>query len=344
MIHQLSVDDFLLQSKGHLVLDVRSEGEFNYGHILNAISLPLFNDEERKIVGTSYKQQGKNEAILLGLDIVGKKMSEFVRFVQPLLKDNKVFVHCWRGGMRSGSMAWLLNLFGYEVYVLKGGYKAYRQHVLDALAKKFNYIVIGGRTGSGKTKVLAELKALGEQVVDLEALANHKGSAFGALGQQKQPSTEHFENLLAEELKQFDASRRVWLEDESKTIGKVFLDLNFWNHLRLSPLFAIELPVVIRVEKLIAEYGDFSGQELKASFDNIERRLGNEQWKNAIAALEDNDLKRATEIALRYYDKAYDKGIAMKETKEVSRFNFEQHDYKTIAATLIEEASKKYGN
>ncbi|HLP20193.1 MAG TPA: tRNA 2-selenouridine(34) synthase MnmH [Chitinophagales bacterium] len=344
MIHQLSIDDFLLQSKGHLVLDVRSEGEFNYGHILNATSLPLFNNEERKIVGTSYKQQGKNEAILLGLDIVGKKMSEFVRFVQPLLKDNKVFVHCWRGGMRSGSMAWLLNLFGYEVYVLKGGYKAYRHHVLEALAKNFNYIVIGGRTGSGKTKVLAELRQMGEQVVDLEDLANHKGSAFGALGQQKQPSTEHFENLLAEELKRFDVDKRVWLEDESKTIGKVFLDLNFWNHLRLSPLFAIELPVAIRVEKLIEEYGHFSGEELKASFANIERRLGNEQWKNAIAAIEEKDLKKATEIALRYYDKAYDKGIAMKETKEVYRFSFEQQNFKTIAATLIEEAGKKYGN
>lgn len=344
MIHQLAIEEFLRQSKDHLTLDVRSEGEFNYGHILHATNLPLFNNEERKVVGTSYKQHGKNEAVLLGLDIVGQKMSGFVRYVQPLVKENKVFVHCWRGGMRSGSMAWLLNLFGYDVYVLKGGYKAYRHYVLDGLAKKYKYVVIGGRTGSGKTKVLAKLKQLGEQVVDLEKLANHKGSAFGALGQQKQPSTEHFENLLAEELRQYDASRRVWLEDESKTIGKVFLDLNFWNYLRLSPLFVIELPVPVRVESLAMEYGGFSAEELKGSFDNIVRRLGNEQWKNATAAIDEGNIKQAVEIALRYYDKAYDKGIAMKETKEVYRFAFEQNDIAAIAECLIQEANTKYGN
>ena len=112
MITQLNITEFLNQSAGHLTLDVRSEGEYDYGHIIHATSLPLFNNEERKIIGTAYKQQGQNEAILLGLDYVGKKMSEFVRFVQPQISNNKVFVHCWRGGMRSGSMAWLFNQFG----------------------------------------------------------------------------------------------------------------------------------------------------------------------------------------------------------------------------------------
>ncbi len=344
MIHQLSIEDFLIQSNEHLTLDVRSEGEFNYGHIPHATNLPLFNNEERKIVGTTYKQNSRNEAILIGLDIVGKKMGDFVRFVQPVIKENKVFVHCWRGGMRSGSMAWLLNLFGYEVFVLKGGYKSYRHQVLDVIGKKFRFIVIGGRTGSGKTAVLNELKIQGEQVIDLEGIANHKGSAFGALGQPPQPSTEHFENLLAEELKIFDVKRRVWLEDESKTIGRVFLDLNFWNNLRLSPLFVIDLPLEIRLNKLAEEYGRFSHEELKTAFGNIVRRLGNEQCKNAITALEEKNTKLAAEIALYYYDKAYDKGITMKETKEVFRFAFEEEDVKSIASTLIEAANKKYGN
>lgn len=344
MIQQLSIEDFLVQSKEHLTLDVRSEGEFNYGRIPHATNLPLFNNEERKLVGTAYKRQGKNEAVLLGLDIVGKKMADFIRFVQPLIKDNKVFVHCLRGGMRSGSMAWLLNLFGYEVFVLKGGYKSYRHHVLALLTKKFHYIVLGGKTGSGKTIALNELKNLGEQTIDLEALANHKGSAFGALGQLQQPSTEHFENLMAEELKTFDSNKRVWLEDESRTIGKVFLDMNFWNHLRLSPLFIIELPLQARLKKLVEEYGNFSVEELKTSFGNIVRRLGNEQWKNAIAALEEKNIDLAAKIALHYYDKAYDKGIAMKETKEIFRFAFEENNAHAIANTLIAEANKKYGN
>lgn len=344
MITPLSIEDFLSQSKQHLTLDVRSEGEFNYGHIPHATNLPLFNNEERKIIGTTYKQQSRNEAILVGLDIVGKKMGDFVRFVQPLIKENKVFVHCWRGGMRSGSMAWLLNLFGYEVFVLKGGYKSYRHHVLNELAKEFRFIVIGGRTGSGKTNLLSALKAIGEQVVDLEKLANHKGSAFGALGQQPQPSTEHFENFLAEELKLLNPEKRIWLEDESKLIGKVHLDLNFWNTLRTSPLFVIVLPLEVRVKNLLKDYGNFSTEDLKKSFSNIVNRLGNEQWKNAVAALEENNFERAAKIALHYYDKAYDRGITLKETKEIFRFAFEENNYTAIAKTLINEADKKYGN
>ncbi len=325
-------------------MDVRSEAEYNHGHIPHATSLPLFNNDERKIIGTLYKQQGKNEAVLEGLDIVGKKMSGFVRFVQPLVKDNKVFVHCWRGGMRSGSMAWLLNLFGYEVSVLTGGYKAYRRQTLDTLQRKFRYLILGGRTGSGKTALLHALKQNGEQVIDLEGLANHKGSAFGALGQAAQPSTEQFENMVAEELKKFDPQRIVWLEDESRTIGKVFLDVNFWNHLRCSPLFVVDLPVEVRSKKLLKEYGCYSNDELKNSFGNITRRLGNEQWKNAIAAIEENDLEAAAKIALQYYDKAYDKGIAMKETKEIYRFSFLEDDKSAIAQTLLKAANEKYGN
>ena len=341
MITQLNIHEFLTQSQGHLTLDVRSEGEYNYGHILHATNLPLFNNEERKVIGTSYKQQGKNEAILLGLDVVGKKMSEFVRFVQPKISDNKVFVHCWRGGMRSGSMAWLLNLFGYEVYVLKGGYKAYRQHVLHLIASKFKLIVIGGTTGSGKTDVLQKLKEKEEQTIDLEALANHKGSAFGALGLPPQPSTEHFENMLAEEIKHFDLNRRVWIEDESKTVGRVFLDLNLWNNMRTSPVFVIELPLEVRLQRLVRDYGEQPPDGLEQAITNIERRLGNEQWKAAIQAVRDKDFAGAAKITLYYYDKAYDKGLSMKETKEIFRYSFETDDMQVMAQTLIEAANKK---
>lgn len=344
MITQLNIENFLSQSKEHLTIDVRSEGEFAYGRIPHATNLPLFNNDERKIVGTTYKQQGREEAILVGLDMVGKKMGDYVRFVKPLIKDNKIFVHCWRGGMRSGSMAWLFNQFGYEVFVLKGGYKSYRHYVLGLLAKKYNYIVIGGRTGSGKTLVLNELKNMGEQVIDLEAMAHHKGSAFGSLGQQPQPSTEHFENLVAEALKLFDVNKRVWIEDESRTIGKVFLDINFWHHKTQAPLFVIDLPLEIRLKKSAEEYGTFSKEDLKNSFDKIVRRLGNEQWKNAMAALDENNIAAATQIAMHYYDKLYDKGIAMKETKDISRFAFDNDDMKKVAITLINEANKKDGN
>ncbi len=341
MIHQLDIEDFLQQSEGHLTIDVRSEGEYDYGHILYAENLPLFNNEERKVVGTIYKQQGKNEAILAGLDFVGKKMSDFIRFAQPKIKDNKVFVHCWRGGMRSGSMAWLFNNFGYDVGVLKGGYKAYRHYVLDKIGSKYKLIVIGGRTGSGKTEILHQLKGLGEQVIDLEALANHKGSAFGSLGQPAQPSTEHFENLLAESIKKFDTNKRVWLEDESKTIGRVFLDLNLWRNMCSSPIFVVELPVEIRLKRLVADYGENHMEGLEQSITNIRKRMGNEQWKNAIDALHEKDFTKVAWLTLQYYDKAYDKGLLLKETKEIFRYSFDEDDMEVIAQTFIEDATKK---
>ncbi|HWB63344.1 MAG TPA: tRNA 2-selenouridine(34) synthase MnmH, partial [Chitinophagales bacterium] len=256
MANQLNIQDFLKQSSGELTIDVRSEGEFAYGHILHAVNLPLFNNEERKTVGTLYKQKGRNEAVHAGLDIVGKKMSGFVRFVEENAKSNKVFVHCWRGGMRSSSMAWLIGQFGYQVYTLGGGYKSYRHYVLDILDRQYPFIIVGGHTGSGKTEVLHRLKDLGEQVIDLEKLANHKGSAFGALGQPAQPSTEHFENLLANELLNFEPGKPVWLEDESKTIGRVFLDLNLWNHMCRAPLFVVQVPLEVRLKRLVAEYGE----------------------------------------------------------------------------------------
>ena len=341
MITQLNIQEFLAQSTGHLTIDVRSEGEFDHGHILHATNLPLFNNEERKIIGTAYKQQGKNDAILLGLDYVGKKMSEFVRFVQPKIIGNKVFVHCWRGGMRSGSMAWLLNLFGYEVFVLKGGYKAYRHYVLQLIGSKFKLIVIGGKTGSGKTDVLQALKVLGEQVIDLEALANHKGSAFGALGLPPQPSTEHFENLLAEEIKHFDIHKRVWIEDESKSVGRVFLDLNLWKNMCVSPVFVIELPQQVRLQRLVRDYGEQQMEGLEMAITNIKRRLGNEQWKNAIDALHAKDFAEAARITLYYYDKAYEKGLAMKETKEIFRYPFDTEEMELVAKTLMDAADSK---
>ncbi|MDB5281217.1 MAG: tRNA 2-selenouridine synthase [Bacteroidota bacterium] len=340
MINQLEIEEFLKQSNDHLTIDVRSEGEFAYGHIPHATNLPLFNNEERKIVGTIYKQKGQNEAILEGLDIVGKKMADFVRFVQPKIKDNKVFVHCWRGGMRSGSMAWLFNNFGYEVGVLKGGYKSYRHNVLDWVGKDYKFIVVGGRTGSGKTEVLLKLRELSEQVIDLEGLANHKGSAFGALGQPAQPSTEHFENMMAGELKKFDLKKRVWLEDESKTIGRVFLDLHLWTHMLQAPLFVVDLPLDIRLKRLVNDYGENHMEGLEQSITNIQKRLGNQQMKLAIDALRAKDFAGAAQITLQYYDKAYDKSIAIKEGRQIIRLSFDEDNIEQIAKVLIEQAKR----
>lgn len=343
MITALDIATFLSQSREHLTLDVRSEGEYNYGHIPHAISLPLFTNEERKAVGTTYKQYSRNEAILLGLDIVGKKMGDFVRFVQPLVKENKIFIHCWRGGMRSSSMAWLFDLFGYEVYLLKGGYKNYRHLVTETLASPYPYIVIGGKTGSGKTEVLHQLREAGEQIIDLEGLANHKGSAFGMLGQPPQPSTEHFENLLHLELSRFDLTKRIWVEDESKKIGTVVLDNQFWHYIKHSRLMVLELPAPLRVKRLVTDYAENQSEGLKQSLTNIKKKLGGLEWKRAMDALEQKDFETTAGIALQYYDKTYEHCMTQKETKEIYRFVFEEDDMQSITFTLIKEANKQDG-
>ncbi|MFN8287322.1 MAG: tRNA 2-selenouridine(34) synthase MnmH [Chitinophagales bacterium] len=341
MITALDAETFFRESRSYATLDVRSEGEYKYGHIPHALNLPLFNNEERAKVGTLYKQQGSKEAILLGLDLVGPKMSGFIRFVADKVKDNKLFVHCWRGGMRSGSMAWLFNQFGYDVYTLKGGYKAYRHMVLNTISAPCKYIVIGGKTGSGKTEVLQQLKQLGEQVIDLEALANHKGSAFGMLGQPAQPSTEHFENLLYEELIQLDRNRRIWIEDESKKIGTVVLDNNLWQQKNRAALMVLEIPLQARIDRLVNDYSANHHQGLEQSITNIKKRLGNLQWKMAIDALHAKDYKQVAEIALYYYDKTYEYGLTQKKEGAIYRMPFDENSSTTdIAEALLAQASK----
>ncbi|MBK8659324.1 MAG: tRNA 2-selenouridine(34) synthase MnmH [Bacteroidetes bacterium] len=340
MIKPLAIEEFLTQSQGHLVLDVRSEGEYEQGHIPHALNLPLFTNEERKQVGTTYKQKSKNEAILQGLDMVGKKMGDFVRFAQPLIQDNKIFIHCWRGGMRSGSMAWLFNLFGYEVYTLQGGYKIYRHYVLGVLAAPRPYIVIGGKTGSGKTRVLQALKDKGEQVIDLEQLAHHKGSAFGMLGQPKQPTSEQFENLLALQLSAMDASRAIWLEDESMRIGTVVLQQGFWKQMRSAPLLVLEVPAAERIQQLVQDYAGHSIEGLENSLLHIQKRLGHEQWKTAVEKLHEKDFAEVARIALHYYDKTYSYGLTVKEAEDVVVLPFAAIDPEEISTALLAQKTQ----
>ena len=328
--------EFLTLSKGHLTIDVRSPREFNKGHIPHAINLPLFNDEERAKIGTIYVQTGRNEAIEAGLEIVGPKMADFVRFVKPLAKENKIFVHCWRGGMRSGSMAWLFDTMGYEVYTLKSGYKAYRNLVIEALGTQGKYIIIGGRTGSGKTELLHQLRARGEQILDLEGLAHHKGSSFGALGELPQPSSEQFENDLHLEMSKLDLSRTIWLEDESKNIGKCSITNDLWANMVKSPLIVIDIPLEVRVKRLVKDYGEMPAEGLEDAIRRIERRLGNEAMKDALRNLEERNFAEVARISLRYYDKAYDHSLAIKETKDITFLSFETDDMKIIAKRLMD--------
>ncbi len=305
MLHTLSIEEFI-QKVAHLpVLDVRAPKEYAVGHIPQAHSFPIFDDAQRAIIGTAYKKQGHDPAVLMGLDLFGPKMSAFVKKAGKLAKDKELLVHCWRGGMRSGAMAWLLSFSGYNVHLLEGGYKKYRHLMQEQFQKQRPFLMIGGLTGSGKTDLLPHLQQLGQQIVDLEGIANHKGSAFGSIGMPEQPSTEHFENLLGMELLRLSDEQPVWLEDESITIGRVVLPKPFYDRMQESPLIMLEVPKQLRVQKLAEEYCQTDKELLETSILKIKKRLGGLATQEALDAIATGDMEKMVAIALTYYDKTY---------------------------------------
>lgn len=305
MINKLPPYDFLKLAERLPVVDVRSPKEFLQGHVPGAHNLPLFSDDERAQVGTAYTRNGNQQAILKGLEVIGPKLREFVIGARRIAPGGEILVHCWRGGMRSEAMAWLFNFSGMEARVLEGGYRAYRRHIRNELAKGPSIRIIGGMTGSGKTEILHHLAEAGEQVVDLENLAHHKGSAFGALGEEDQPTTEQFENCLAKVWMNFDPGKTVWIEDESLNVGKVVIPAVFFQRMRNSPLYFIELSFEKRVDRLVLEYGDFDRAILGEIILKIGRRMGGDAAKTATDSLIKGDVRNSIGIVLKYYDKTY---------------------------------------
>lgn len=307
----IEMSQWLKHQANSLLLDVRTPSEFTQGHIPRAVNLPLFSDEERAIIGTLYVQQGRQQAVDEGIRILGPRLWDYVSKARNMASGRPVSVYCWRGGMRSGFAAWLLELGGMKVSRLQGGYKAFRRYGESLVSEtSWSLIVLGGATGSGKTPILHELKLLGEQVLDLEALAHHKGSVFGAIGQPAQPTTEQFINELYHELTTLDPTRRIWLESESKLIGRVFIPDGLWEVICHAPMVRLDIPLEVRAEHIVAEYGTAPIPELMAPFERIAKRLGGEQKQRAQEALLSGDLRTAVRIALGYYDKAYNRSLA----------------------------------
>jgi tRNA 2-selenouridine synthase len=328
-VKRIDIDTFFELSKTIPVIDVRSPGEYHHAHIPGAYSLPLFTDEERKVVGTTYKQQSREAAIKVGLDFFGVKMRKMVEEAEEIIErwtmadgrntnssrstnneqrpTKQLIVHCWRGGMRSAGVAWLLDLYGFEVYTLVGGYKVFRRQVINTFNQHFHFRILGGYTGSGKTYVLKTLEKMGEKVIDLEGLANHKGSAFGAIGMPVQPSQEMFENLLGKKLyekvgrwsmadgrnepvnEQRSTNNVVWLEDESQRLGLVNIPQPLWNTMRQSTIFFVDIPFEERLKHIVTEYGKLDKERMVNAIIRIKKRLGGLETKMAINfLLEDN--------------------------------------------------------
>ena len=336
MYTTVDASEFWRRSEDYVVLDVRSPGEFQHAHIPGAVNLPLFDDSQRAEVGTIYKNSGREAAVLQGLKFAGQRMADLVAQAQAASKGTgPVLIHCWRGGMRSQSVGWLLKTAGMEPIVLRGGYKAFRRYARGLFDHRWKLQVLSGLTGSGKTRVLHLLAEAGEQVLDLEGLANHRGSAFGGIGQANQPSTEQFENELFARLDALDAERSCWVEDEGNRIGTVVVPNAFHKQLRHSPAVFLDSSLFQRVKNLLVDYGDLPTNELEQSIDKIRKRLGPQHADEAIAFLQAGNIVRAIQIVLSYYDKTYLKAAKAMPRMEMPSISIDDlSDAEIVAKTL----------
>ncbi len=333
------------ESKG-LLIDVRSPGEYYKGHMPNSINIPLFNNEERSIVGISYKQNGKREAIIKGLEIVENKLdnliSEFISAEKIYIKNkklnssiNRFKIYCARGGMRSKSIFWLLSKLNYSVMILNGGYKNYRRSVLNKFNESIKIIIIGGKTGTGKTKLLNNLRNKNYQIIDLEFLANHRGSTFGSLGMKEQPSNEHFENLIAENLYNFDKNKEIYIEAESANIGKCRVPYELFKQMKESPRIEIIRSETDRINELVSTYSIYSKIELINSIKRITKRLGHERTKLAIKSVESANWVDVCKAVLEYYDKCYE--YELKEKNNIKILDLSDVNENQIISLMIKK-------
>lgn len=340
MVKQLPLSEFLEKAKTTVVVDVRTPLEFQQGHMPGALNIPIFTNEERVIVGTTYKQQGRQPAILLGFELTGPKWAEFIKEAERIAPDKKIMVHCWRGGMRSGALAWAFDLYGFEVSTLKGGYKTFRRSGIDSFSNTYPFTILSGSTGCAKTKTLQEMKALGEQVIDLEDLAQHQGSSFGSMGKMIQPSQEQFENLLGLELQRMDLSKPIWLEDESVTIGKRVIPKPIWEQMRKAPIIKMEIPKEERIDFLNEDYGTLDKVFLKESVLRIAKRLGPLETKLTLQAIDEGKMKDFINQVLVYYDKTYQKGLNNRAILNLQTIDLEKIDPKENAKAILKFINK----
>ncbi|HEX5168208.1 MAG TPA: tRNA 2-selenouridine(34) synthase MnmH [Cyclobacteriaceae bacterium] len=328
-----AVDIFLTNSSSIPLLDVRSPGEYKVGHIPSASSFPLFTDEERAVIGTLYKTEGRNSAIKKGLEIVGPTMTAFIEgaesFGSPVLA-----LYCWRGGMRSESMAWLMERYGFQAIVLEGGYKAYRNHLLSYFNQCLPLKVITGYTGSKKTSFLHILRERGEQIIDLEGLAQHQGSSFGNKKSHHQPSTEHFQNLLFAEFSRLDLNKPIWIEDECMRIGQVNLPENLFHQMSKSPHIFLDVAAEQRIDFLLEDYGSLTREELVDATEGIRRKLGPDKAERAIQYLHSGELRKAAEIILTYYDVRYRASIEKKKHLVQEYYKISLEELPALASKL----------
>lgn len=340
----ISLDDLWILRDQFPIIDARSEGEFELGHLPNSQNIPILNNVERIIVGTIYKEKGGEKATIKGFELVGPRFHLIQKEAIEKYTNRKVIIYCWRGGMRSQILSWLLSMIGFEVYRLQGGYKTYRTFTYQLLRKDWKLLILGGKTGTGKTKILKELQSNGEQVIDIEGLANHKGSSFGGIGQPPQPSVEQFENLFAEQLLSLNPEVPIWVENESRKIGRLILAEKFYEQMTQSPLIDIQKSENERIDHITMEYAHLPAEELIAAVNRISKRLGGLRTQLAIESIKAQNHSAWISNLLIYYDKTYTFDLEKHCLNERISLDLCGIDFKNSIPILIKIKTKIYGN
>ena len=318
MLETISAADALAQLSGFgTLIDARSQSEFALDRLPGAVNWPTLTDAERIVIGTEYVQGSAFAAKKRGAAMVARNIATHIeREVLDKPRDWRPLVYCWRGGSRSNSLATVLDQIGFRVHRLEGGYQAIRRAVIAALVElpgRFRYRVICGSTGSGKSRLLQVLRARGEQVLDLEALANHRGSVLGLVPGSAQPGQKQFDSRVWDALRHFDATRLVYIESESKKVGDLRVPAVLIEHMRASPCLRLELSLGARVGLLLEDYGHFvtDTQAFCERLDALRSTRGNDvvdAWKRAAQAGHTPEVVR--DLLVQHYDPVYAQSIA----------------------------------
>ena len=289
------------------IIDVRSPSEYYQGHWPGAVNIPLFSDSERETIGKSYKKESRLKAILQGLKVTIPNAKNLLEIILQITtkkegKNKSLRIYCWRGGMRSSAFAWLARTIGIRTYLLKGGYKNYRKWVLNQFEADLPIRLLGGKTGTRKTDLLNYINEENIHVIDLEGIANHRGSSFGSLGMKEQPSTQQFENILAESLDSFqkNSAIEIWLEAESSNLGKCRIPNSLYTKMKKAPIIEIIKDKDERVKNLVHVYSQNSQTELNNAVNRISKRLGPQRTKEALTAIKRKEWSKACESMLDY--------------------------------------------
>ena len=327
------------------IIDVRSQSEYDEDHIPGAINLPVLNDRERRKIGTIYKKKSPFEAKVLGSSFISKNISEYL--VKNLKNKNgawRPLVYCWRGGQRSKALYLIMKEIGWRVSQLEGGYKYYRKDVtkkLQNLSPKLKIVLISGKTGTGKTKLLNEIKTNNGQILDLEGIACHKGSLLGKDLKNNQPSQKFFESLLYDALKNINLKKNIYLEAESSKIGNLHIPQPLWKKMLISKKINIETTLESRIKFLLNDYkyAQLDEKFFKPLIDGLKRRISKktiDEWKFFI---KNKDWKLLTEsLLINHYDPAYISNYNKKNHKIIKNFtikNVTKSELKSLANKIL---------